>query len=98
MSGIYIKGMKMPSKCGICPCLGTDDPDIRYYCCLDYEIEGVSFNSKPKDCPLVPVPDHGRLIDADVLIFDRCIDTYMALSAVANAPTIIPSDKENNNG
>ena len=60
------------------------------------------------NCPLVPVPDHGRLIEADELLEHRFIGvvgkqeitSYMvgwnsAIEAVVeNAPTVIPADKE----
>ena len=51
----------------------------------------------------VPVPDHGRLIDADALIInlmDRGIeglqteDLHEIQQAIEDAPTIIPADKD----
>ena len=62
---ILIKGMEMPKMCGICMCYNADDDGP--YCFLSSDIKGVSFYAKPKTCPLVPVPEHGRLIDADAL-------------------------------
>ena len=49
-----------------------------------------------KNCPLVPIPPHGRLIDADALgefpyNMDFC-DGYEADEWVRNAPTIIPAE------
>ena len=51
MSGIYIPGMEMPKSCDEC------------WAEYAYEI----CNSHSGTCPLVPVPEHGRLIDADAL-------------------------------
>ena len=62
---VLIKGMKMPSKCIRCPvnlygrCLVNDDKDVS---------EATADAVRYKDCPLVPVPPHGRLISADELI------------------------------
>ena len=61
--GIYIKGMKMPKNCLECYC--TEHDDEGGYCPFT-KIECLSI-SRQKDCPLVEVPPHGRLIDADVL-------------------------------
>ena len=54
------------------------------------------------DCPLVPVSDHGRLIDGDAIV-RKCKDekggyySYESAvigEAVDSAPTIISADKE----
>lgn len=54
-------------------------------------------NFRPSWCPLVPVPEHGRLIDADALManaeYKGRYDILTAYDVVA-APTIIPEDKE----
>ena len=67
MSGIYIKGMEMPINCMTCPCADN----------AGCAITGAIISSKAMaygrtdDCPLVPVPDHGRLVDADALDINR---------------------------
>ena len=62
--GVYIKGMKMPTRCGECPLsLYSHSPCWKNGGALDWE-------HRPNWCPLVPVPPHGRLIDADALIKD----------------------------
>jgi hypothetical protein len=76
--GVYIKGMEMPENCVTddCPCVNRElgfcqaDPEGRYV-----------YGDRPHWCPLIPVPDHGALIDADALtdttdgIWD-CNDLY----------------------
>lgn len=66
---VYIKGMEMPKNC--CGCVLGDAAD-GYYC----KITGNGYNwgnpNRPSSCPLIPVPDHGRLIDADAFIKDEC--------------------------
>lgn len=109
MAGIYIPGMEMPENCEKCPLL-----DYEEGFCLASGVKGKSGwyesvlcpgsikDGRHEDCPLTPVPDHGRLIDADTMEkecchgcknelhkYSNCIDC-----ALANAPTIIPADKE----
>ena len=49
------------------------------------------------DCPIVPVPTHGRLIDADTCepyFYDHLDDLHMiaAQNAIDDMPTIIPAE------
>lgn len=66
---VLIKGMKMPetcSKCFFCQ-LGGLDLKLR---CLVTDESIINFDVKEKragNCPLVEIPPHGRLIDADKL-------------------------------
>lgn len=65
--GVYIN-MEMPKICAVCPfenygdCYGGKVKVIM-------DIDDYVFSGKrhPK-CPLIPVPEHGRLIDADAMI------------------------------
>ena len=67
---ILIKGMEMPKTCHCCRmCVQVSDGDIDWHweCCLLCEkVERYATDRIP-GCPLVPVPPHGRLIDADAL-------------------------------
>lgn len=63
---IMIKGMEMPKTCKECPfsdheawCLIPGDWRERYYMPKD---------ERSKYCPLIELPSHGRLIDADKLM------------------------------
>ena len=62
--GVYIKGMEMPQSCLECVFYRRTDP-IYDYCCISY---ATPKEYVPNDCPLVPVPPHGRLIAADALM------------------------------
>lgn len=67
---VYIKDMEMPRGCAsckisrrngkkmICPFIWKCEWDIHDPVSADHRLDG---------CPLIPVPDHGRLIDADAL-------------------------------
>lgn len=54
---VLIKGMKMPKSCASCRFNGA-------YCYAKGDEDAHSTLS----CPLVPVPDHGDLIDRNMLI------------------------------
>lgn len=106
MSGIYIPGMEMPTSCGYCPLRHeARDGDE---CYLGASL--TEYQKRPDDCPLVPVPEHRRLIDADALMgvirahdyplrahfnsTDNGMFTIGIQQAVDEAPTIIPASKK----
>ena len=71
---VLIKGMEMPTSCYKCPFLDYEEG----FCFASgvkhksgwYESilsPGEIKDGRHKDCPIVPVPPHGRLIDADAL-------------------------------
>ena len=61
MSGIYIKGMEIPKNCFLCQLSYLREN--RLYC---YQTKDEVIRAKIADnCPLVPVPPHGDLIDKD---------------------------------
>ena len=61
--GVYIPNMEMPEHCGECRfavdgwCYAYGKPNI----------DALANDGRTNFCPLVPVPPHGRLIDADAL-------------------------------
>ena len=106
--GVYIKGMEMPTSCGCCP-IGDA------LCCPlmpgvpalweEYDV-ALRTNRRHENCPLVPVPPHGRLIDADMFnviayrgipdgrenTFDDGVE-WLA-NKIDTAPTIIEAEVE----
>ena len=101
--GVYIKGMETPKNCWECH-FGHGETGI---CVVDFKEHG-DWN-EPHFCPLVPVPPHGRLIDADALE-DKCSRqardewnkstgtnwgyAYATFeSDIEDAPTIIPAEE-----
>lgn len=72
--GVYIKGMEMPKNCFDCP-LNYDSIDCMVADIALREKGGGDFlyeHERASHCPLVPVPPHGRLIDADALKLSHC--------------------------
>lgn len=108
---ILIKGMKMPKSCSDCfaeQCIGSD-----FGCgIIGFEDGNTTCftRERRKDCPLVEVPPHGRLIDADALMqsfhdeFDdeevhdfECGAYWFhgsVINHVINSPIIIPAEDE----
>lgn len=66
---ILIQGIEMPETCDDCPFPYVSASYDKYMECplSKYEPTALKRND---DCPLVEVPPHGRLIDADELIND----------------------------
>ena len=96
--GVYIKGMKMPKDCWHCRFADPEEGG----CLVDQKTHGDW--DEPDNCPLVDVPPHGRLIDADALRDNNC-DAFeikgvdgtilaMDVSIIDDAPTIIEAEEE----
>lgn len=97
-----IKGMDKPDHCLRCPVKGIDDE-----CLLQSEAANADYESwedQMANCPLVPVPKHGRLIDGDVaegIYFteedengkDFCDGILYAADWISKQPTIIPAEE-----
>lgn len=100
---ILIKRVKMPKCCEICPlnydyfrcnALGEKFDDKEE---IDFEMQRLS------DCPLVEIPPHGRLIDADktISIIKNTVkgwdfqDTWDGIcNLIDDAQTIIESEEQ----
>ena len=82
--GVLIESMDMPKSCGECPFF----IDGYYLDCL-LPNDGIDFGTvndegRAKGCPLVEVPEHGRLVDADKI-------RWMKMKAIAKC-----GDREEN--
>lgn len=95
MSGIYIPGMEMPTSCAFCRfCDGLADTlkGTCAFCMVDGKYREARKND---DCPLVPVPDHGDLIERQAVLNTFSIHMNRTLHFVTirdTIPTIIPAD------
>jgi len=93
---VLIKGMEMPQDCGYC--IFERHTSDGYECLINGTL---TENQKcPDDCPLVPVPPHGDLIDRDALIkgSGRYIISFgkegIDVAEINRVPTIIPAEEE----
>ena len=95
--GIYIKGMEMPTSSRRCPFTEMDDWGMRCVVGGKYEWHK---DRLCNECPLVPVPPHGRLIDVDALTWREGRDeldnpAYLLIkNCVDVLPTVIPAEEE----
>jgi len=103
MSGVYVPGMEMPKNCNECAFT------VLGYCRAWNSFpngEALNRHERADFCPLVPVPAHGRLIDADAAAKQgwTISRTYSAsptemvyeVKTMTDEvlPTIIPADKD----
>ena len=94
--------MDMPTSCGNCKafvCYKQWAGDMGD-CFCGITKNDAKAKEKNADCPLVPVPPHGDLIDRDkfrntVFIGEQCLYSWDELEdAIEYAPTIIPASDE----
>lgn len=79
--GVYID-MEMPESCGDCRlCSGIADTDCGPCAWCDVDRKTRVADTR-QDCPLVEVPPHGRLIDADAFIreIDKEVAKFVAIN------------------
>ena len=107
---VYIPYIKIPEKCSKCRNtglkfaideLGLKCPEQKeIFGPTEADIKGI----RRPDCPLVPVPPHGRLIDADALDADlERQDMHtgewdavgFSIEEIENAPTVIEAEEGN---
>ena len=96
---VLVKGMEIPKSCFYCPFREKVNPDDYVCMALNKEFEetfSLIVGKRHKDCPLIEVPPHGRLIDVDKLEEEVCCGCKRGCidCAIANAPTVIPADKD----
>lgn len=100
---VLIKGMEMPKSCDeceLCTCYVREDGTEENYRCVITFYPIHEFNERHEYCPLVEIPPHGRLIDADELFkemerkgwFDNA-DRDIAEDLVLATPTIIEAEE-----
>ncbi len=101
---VLIAGMEMPNDCPMCPMSHWDAGDNFRGCEIVpgkkhaiRDPEYANSDHRPNWCPLVPIPEHGRLIDADALEefirkdWDK--NDHWIAEVVYSRPTIIPAEE-----
>ena len=100
---VLIKGMKMPTSCSECAlnydcfkCIVTETPFF------DHEHNFDDETTRLNNCPLIEIPLHGRLIDADKLKeefphdedWDYPVNTNSyVVETIDKSPTIIETEE-----
>ena len=95
--GVYIN-MKIPKNCSECLLVKLSPTGESLIC--NYMLSRVSWKERPFDCPLIPVPAHGRVIDADEFLHraigTKCFDedyARMLQELVGESTIIIPVEE-----
>lgn len=107
--GVYIS-MEMPTSCRACHLkMNCEDCEGWECVCLPLQMKigywgDLLADNRREDCPLIPVPEHGRLKDVDGLMErfsystgDTAEDRIWIRAVrriIIEAPTVIPGDKE----
>ena len=102
MSGVYFPKLRLPEMCKDCDLIL--DLKASMYCPISGKFVGFDDTPEMAGCPGIPVPGHGRLIDADAA-YDKIAEeageeagNYVDMDVVGMGleytPTIIPADKE----
>jgi len=101
---VLIKGMEMPDSCMACPF--SVSVNFGAVCCPTHTTipDSKLFNDvgEPADrqpwCPLIEIPPHGRLIDADAFskfVHDKWEDyDHWLLDYIEARPTVIEEEVE----
>ena len=92
--------MEMPKSCGYCPFKYlTMEGDE----CM-FGVAYTTYQGRPKDCPLSPVPPHGDLVERDALmelyadeddlrLENMKVPIAVIRQNIMDMPTIIPADE-----
>lgn len=108
--GVYIPNMEMPKNCDECRIMTYEDTncisvhELFCGCPIVFRAHPQHEERRPDYCPLIEVPKHGRLIDADALkVDDGWLDNrdgtqthiqFVYANGIINAPTIIEAEGE----
>lgn len=89
-----VRGMEMPKDCPYCPLAHWNFKNEFTGCEITkkyFSTEELYADGRPDFCPLVLVPEHGRLIDKDAL--EQDISESVVFSGRENNPEIYGANK-----
>jgi hypothetical protein len=95
--------MEMPKSCDLCPIMMFEDTncvnELYCGCQIVFKAHPQGVDHRPDYCPLIKLPPHGRLIDADALKdkwthkdLDLFSQGWGWLRDLNQAPAIIPAE------
>ena len=86
---VLIKNIEMPKDCYDCPFIRENKEKNGFYDCIVIG-KACALGAVHKDCPLIELPPHGRLIDADELLASDAIDWGEdAWNGINHAPVVL---------
>ena len=94
---VIVKNMEMPKNCQECPFIHSSW-GFDFYCGLAKDYQDFAFTNSHRmpSCPLIELPPHGRLIDADKLanetFYGATSAPYITYWKFVNAPTVIEAE------
>ena len=104
---VYIKGMEMPTRYEDCFCFRRNAEYDYAYCNISSVNVLGHGNARLDNCPLVPVPPHGRVIEESKVLdivsawcpdddgsVGKDGDLREMLDEIEALPTIIPASEE----
>ena len=90
---VLIKGMEMPTSCMLCPfCVEEADPANGEMCMVTGTLMPPCTRERLDNCPLVPVPEHGALIDRDDF-FATCPELVDGYKTITDDLVVIPAEE-----
>lgn len=92
MSDVLIKGMEMPSCCGNCQFNQFHEADLwtTWDACMFLNNDtNNTGNGRLADCPLIPVPEHGDLVQLDDALDCFSEDDVVARKALRKIPVVL---------
>ena len=95
MADLVIRGMEMPQRCKACRFCGFGGRKSELNVCMfTGESQPRLSQERMSKCPLVPVPPHGRLIDAEAIMNNIGDVPYKGSvrRVLMSAPTIVPAE------
>lgn len=97
---VLIKGLEMPRHCTECLFCKRSYDEARNYVDFICIVDGTI-----SSCPLIPIPDHGDLIDRDELKHGFCVECTLypdnclgencdwdSIYHIEHAPAVIPAE------
>ena len=85
---VLIKSMNKPTECMTCMFFRTDIRNVDWCVLTEKDL--------PCDCPIVEIPPHGRLVDADAIDYSLGVedrDGYVHW-VLEDAPTIVDAERQ----
>lgn len=91
MSDILIKNMEMPKACEGCPLCFLSSDGRNFFCTrqIGKRFDLSLSSQRQENCPLIPVPEHGDLVQLDDALDCFSEDDVVARKALRKIPVVL---------